>query len=426
MRDSEDMYKGEKISDNTLKPIATFAKAYRGGEGFEWITPEDELAMKDGIVGFIEYLNQNFYSMSDNKKDMHHAGKYNYIEDKRISFIGDMEIVINAIKDRQEFEEVMAIRGYREQFKKKLITHLVNGNKALFAEILLGNKDAIKLLREYKAVKTPEIYELLKVDNTTKSHNEISRRITEIAVEIDASIIIRVNTGVNGVAYRRLDTGDGIRYITFEVTDDIVERNSYSIETLYALHENFGNIRVEGSKMFILSYDGEYEYDMDMIHKTYGREVTVRRDKELKAAVLGDELREVTSKDGTLIIYSRPKAETISIGYEGIGNIESASVWINPRNRRLIITEHVEKCARRFIKIKGNEVNLREIIVKCEPELVIESLAICIRSFSLREYITVVFESSLTQEQYQYLVGSGIMVEAPNKTELQQDVLNDL
>lgn len=428
MDKANNRYTGDKISDNRLKQVVTYARQRRethNSNSWGWATPDSILKRRQVRNMSNDPLKNDFYFLSDNKKYLGRADNYKYIEDREASFVGDMQIAITARDDRKEFNDVMAIRGYREQFKRQIIMHATKENKALFTKILMGGDEEMKLLRKNES-KSSHLYELNKVNDITKDYNDLSRRLTEIAVEINAVIIIRVNTGVNKVAHRRLEPEEGIKYVTLEVDNDIIYQNVYTIETLYALHEQFGNIRVEGNKMYVIDYNGEYVYDMNIVHETYGREVTVRKDKELKAAALGDELREVTSKDGSLIIYSRPKAETITVGQAGVCILKSSSVWINPNNKRLVLTDDVEYCDRRFIKPRGREVNLREIVVKCEPEIAIEGVTISLRSYSLKEYVTVKFERGLTVEQYQYLVSSGINVETPNKTELQQDVLNDL
>ena len=438
----KDMYTGEKISDRKLKSIETFDKGTYSCERIEY-------SFNGPIAYKIECINDDTPGTFSNLRGcLWRAEGYNFIEDHGLSFMGGMHMEADPFSDRQTFEYLMSISQCRKAMEEALIESFKGDyiSETSYLKLLSGEKDIEEFIKENGGwVDYGEVgcggcalvnlsNDVLEELNDPKDYyNETSKRLADIAYEVNAHISVLIDTGVNKMAYGLVETEDGIYYKTYELKDNNkcnkeisleqhITQTYYAIETLFVLHEQFGNIRVEGNKMFILSYDGEYMYDMDIVHEQYGKEVTVNTGKKLKAELFGLELTEMKAKDGTLMLYSSPDEETITVTAD---KLDTHSIWISGINKKIILTDNIKKCSHRFINFKWQYNEIKEIIVQCDPELVLWGIINGLIDGSVNKRPIVRFERDIEMYHYGYLIRYNIPFEAPNKTKIQNDLLND-
>lgn len=428
----KDMYTGEKISDRKLKTIDLY---YGGWESPNFWFEETDTYGTDGMS------NQSIGSMSELHGDLWRAEGYNFIEDHRLSFMGEMYIEVFPYIDRKPFEYLMSISQCRKEMEEGLIESFEYSDisESSYLKLLSGEKDIEEFMEENggwlecgccaSVNLSTDVWEEL--NDPKDYYNETSKRLADIVDAVNASISTLIDTGVNKMAYGLVENEDGIYYKTYELDDTnrysekrLIEhrmtKNYYAIETLFVLHEQFGNIRVEGNKMFILSYDGEYMYDMDIVHEQYGKEVTVNTGKKLKADLFGLEITEMKAKDGTLMLYSSPDEETITVTAD---KLDTHSIWISGLNKKIILADNIKKCSYRFINFKWRYDETKEIIVQCDTELVVWGILIGLRDGTLSSRPILRFERDIDRYHYEELIRSDIPFEAPNKTKIQDEIL---
>ena len=245
------------------------------------------------------------------------------------------------------------------------------------------------------------------VEDTVKG-KDISARKTKISIP-EYPNISKVSYYISPINKTIVTLRDckarGINYNTINIKDlSKIDRGIKTIEEIYAYHEDYANVRVEGNKLFIRGWQGEYMYDMDIVHEQYGRKVDKGETITAKANLFDKNIVESVSQKGVLIKKYSDVSDVLHIGREGIKSVAKEAIKLSNKNTKIVLDEHLTKCSRNSIVEDRtyNSYNIKELEVNCGENAFIGMWVSMVNSMVIGRdrKITIKFNRDITPKEY--------------------------
>lgn len=274
------------------------------------------------------------------------SNKYGLIEDTNYTLLNDIQEKIDVVNNKDDVKHLL-----RSEENRKIVDEAIEGIK-------VGQK---RIVVEFNP------------DNRSNDISEGDALIEKYYNTIkDNGIEIytwyRWGTHLNIIAYRSVDD-DGIKYYTMtkEFADDqFAYAGDVTLEEIYIKRDIYDNLRETEKGIAILGFDGEYEYDMDIIHNTYNKKVITNETERKKAAVLGHDKIEDISSDGKLIAYKSSYNDVIDLTKPSILAIGRGSIELTKANRKIIFGKQLKSVSSGIIVDPYSGDNkIREIDIHC-------------------------------------------------------------
>lgn len=199
----------------------------------------------------------------------------------------------------------------------------------------------------------------------------------------------------------------GIRY-------KVYDPNGYgnrviSLETIYENHSTYLNVRVIGSIIRIVSLDGIYEYDMDLVYKTYNT-TRVASKTAMKASVIGMDYKESIDMEGRLHRLANDH-EMLAVP-SMTKHIMIKSIHLQKTNSVLVFPKSVETCAVSCFDIIHPLVQIEHVKIEAIGDGRLQILrALNSSMYLMKKGMVIEFIGDVGPAEFGYLAMSDLVLE---------------
>ena len=331
------------------------------------------------------------------KNKLRHDKDYNCNHIYKYMILGDYPVEVSKTYSNNFIELVLTNKETMNTVISSMQARLGHGIRWNKIDLSVENTKELEMALDYEinGEGTPEL-----------GYNELLDQYKSFLLynKIEDNYIINIrNKGDKIAAIRNCDSS-GIYYrVIREDNTQLSKIINVDLEQIYAYHNEYVNVRVEGNKMFIRGFQGEFMYDMDIVHEQYGKKVYKGDKAAAKAKLFDKEVIEDITEDGTLVRYYSNATDTLTLGKDTVNNIAKGAIKIHRKTRNVVINKNLNMCDTDIIYNKDSEATIEHIQVYCGEKVFLRVWKSLINAGVIRDYTETIIEFNRDITPMEYL-----------------------